>query len=90
MCCFARFAYGFALGRVKCWSGAKSDVVGMFPLDDVVVLVCGVHMCWYVLPQQYVDAGCDVWAVRVFELMGLTCLGFRPGGFNAWEYAAYM
>ena len=48
----------------------------MFPLDDVVVLVCGVHMCWYVLPQQYVDAGCDVWAVRVFGLMGLTRLGF--------------
>ena len=47
MCSFARFAYGFALGRVKCWSGAKSDVVGMFPLDDVVVLVCGVHRCWY-------------------------------------------
>ncbi len=54
----------------------------MFPLDDVVVLVCGVHMCWYVLPQQYVDAGCDVWAVRVFGLMGLTRLGFRPGGLN--------
>ena len=58
----------------------------MFPLDDVVVLVCGVHMCWYVLPQQYVDAGCDVWAVRVFGLMGLTRLGFRPGGLNTCEY----
>ena len=60
----------------------------MFPLDDVVVLVCGVHVtvCWYVLPQQYVDAGCDVWAVRVFGLMGLTRLGFRPGGLNTCEY----
>ena len=66
------------------------DVVGMFPLDDVVVLVCGVHMCWYVLPQQYVDAGCDVWAVCAFGLlinsiMGLTRLGFRPGGLNTCE-----
>ena len=59
----------------------------MFPLDDVVVLVCGVHMCWYVLPQQYVDARCDVWAVSVFRLiMGLTRLGFRPGGLNTCEY----
>ena len=42
-----------------------------------MVLVRGgtVHMCWCVLPQQY--AGCDVWAVRVFGLMGLTRLGFK-------------
>ena len=59
----------------------------MFPLDDVVVLVCGVHMCWYVLPQQYVDAGCDVWAVSVLRLiMGLTRLGFRRGRLNTCEH----
>ena len=39
-----------------------------------------------VLAPHYVDVGCDVWAVRVFGLMGLTCLGFRPGGFNTGEY----
>ena len=48
---------------------------------------CVVFMC-VGMGLPYVDAWCDVWAVRVFGLpLGLTCLGFRPGGFNACEHS---